>query len=584
MQVPSSFEQESIQQDQEIEQAHDGDEADRQYLNKIRSVHNFGDREDFSHPPESLFQPSQRREAPIDNELVQNILATSEADIMVDEYRQMSASFPFVVLPSKTSGSELHASKPMLFLAVLTVASWRDHRRQMSLDSIFRQELANRTIISPRRTLGLVQSVLVYLSWYHFVFSHKTQQIFFLHHLVIGLALDIGLHQDYQPLSFPHRPKPPPVSAQAHRERQRAFLGCYYLASMIAAGLQKPNLLRHSSDMTEWAQNLKCHGEYDSDQTICHLISLRQIDDQIQDTLFAGSAAKAPLTDARILMHLRFMEAQLDTWRRDSFGSPSHRLLDLSSSYTDMLLHSIALRPQLTSDLPATTDSTQLKALLSTLEAGKRFLDALLSFPAHEYHLISFSEWMRLPTVIMTISRLCMPSEAHVAAGWDVKAAQDRVRLELCLESLCYRMQSLSTYEKKKQSHPDFWYAMRFIIDMTKSWYIRKIRPVVPKFPSSIPTPSGTEGNLASERSGPSSGAQSTPSFCQAGQHYPSLAGINHMSETNLDLGMNVEEDSGGPFSFLKDLDFDMEQFFDIGIWGDESYVGMGFGGGNMRI
>jgi hypothetical protein len=36
----------------------------------------------------------------------------------------------------------------------------------MSLDTLFRKELAQRTIITPRRTLGLVQSLLVYLSWY----------------------------------------------------------------------------------------------------------------------------------------------------------------------------------------------------------------------------------------------------------------------------------------------------------------------------------------------------------------------------------------------------------------------------------
>jgi hypothetical protein len=76
-----------------------------------------------------------------------------------------------------------------------------------------------------------------YGSRYHFVFSHKTQQIFFLHHLVIGLALDIGLHRDYQPLHFPHRPKPAPPSPEDQRERERAFLGCYYLSSM-----QVPNM------------------------------------------------------------------------------------------------------------------------------------------------------------------------------------------------------------------------------------------------------------------------------------------------------------------------------------------------------
>jgi hypothetical protein len=58
--------------------------------------------------------------------------------------------------------------------------------------------------------------------------------MFFLQHLMIGLALDIGLHQDYQPLNFPVRRKPPPPEPGDLRERQRAFLGCYYLASMYA--------------------------------------------------------------------------------------------------------------------------------------------------------------------------------------------------------------------------------------------------------------------------------------------------------------------------------------------------------------
>lgn len=247
-----------------------------------------------------------------------------------------------------------------------------------------------------------------------------------------------------------------------------------------------------------------------------------------------------------------------------------------------MLLHSIALRPQPVSDLPVTASSTQLEALLSALEAGKRFLDGFLSFPAHEYNLFSFSEWMRLASVIMTVARLCMPTDAHIAASWDVTTAQERVRLELCLESLCYRMQSLSTYDKRSQPHVDFWHAMRFIIDLTRTWYIRKIRPKLPVDTSSQPTPSGTEGFPASEKSGPSSGTQSTPSTHQSGQPYTTLAGINHTADISLDVGVNVEEGNEDPFAFLKDVDLDMEQFFDIGLWGDESYVGMGFGGGSM--
>jgi hypothetical protein len=94
---------------------------------------------------------------------------------------------------------------------------------------------------------------------------------------------------------------------------------------MYGAGLQKPNLLKHTPYMTEWAQNLKHEREYDSDETISHLITLRQLDDQVQDTLYSDSAKELPLSDARTLMHVRFLENQLDTWKRDSQDAGAQR-------------------------------------------------------------------------------------------------------------------------------------------------------------------------------------------------------------------------------------------------------------------
>ncbi|KAJ4374899.1 hypothetical protein N0V83_001977 [Neocucurbitaria cava] len=163
--VPESFGQDTTQAEKEIEEAPDNDEADRQYLKRIRSIHNFGDREDISQAPEGLFQPSKRREDPIKDDLVEQMISSGEANALLEEYRRMSTSFPFVILPPGMTANVLHESKPMLLLAILTVASWKDHRRQMSLDTTYRTELATRTMIRPRRTLGLVQSVLVYLSW-----------------------------------------------------------------------------------------------------------------------------------------------------------------------------------------------------------------------------------------------------------------------------------------------------------------------------------------------------------------------------------------------------------------------------------
>jgi hypothetical protein len=162
--VPS-FTPETPRSENDIEQESGEAEADRQYLDSIRTVHRFDDHEDTDHASGGFFRPSRSPEAPIDNELIMQMLTSGDADILLDDYRRMSATFPFVVVPQGITSVELHSNRPMLFLAMVTAASWKDHSRQMKLDGIYRAELANRTIIRPHRTLGLVQSVLVYLSW-----------------------------------------------------------------------------------------------------------------------------------------------------------------------------------------------------------------------------------------------------------------------------------------------------------------------------------------------------------------------------------------------------------------------------------
>ncbi|PSN59287.1 hypothetical protein BS50DRAFT_565856 [Corynespora cassiicola Philippines] len=585
---PSSFTQEETVDYEPSAEPNEGDvDTNQQFLTKLREIHSFGDDPNSTRPPDTLFHSTNKSEPPIDHATVRQLLTSGEADVLLSDFCSMSASFPFVPLSPMLSAHDLHAAKPMLFLAIITVSSWRDHNRQMLLDEIYRNELANRTLVRPRRTLPLLQGIIVYLSWYHFVFSHKTQQIFFLQQVAIGLALDLGLHQKTKRtlIDFPGIPKPSPLLPEDQRERQRTLLGCYYLSSMIAGGLQKPNLLKFNDYMAECARDLKLTCEYAGDKVISELISLRRLDDQIHDTFYYGEEVDLPIGDPRISMNLRFMVNQLEEWKRSSHSEEYQRTLDLSSSFTELQLHSVALRPATSSNGAGNASNTQLNSLLSTLEAAKSFLDSLLSFPVTQYHWISFSEWMRLPTVVMTTARLCIPSEAHSALQWDVKGAQDRVRLDLYLESLCYRMQELSTYDRKNQSHPDFWWAMRMIMDLTRKWYCRKINPknASQPTPTNIPTPDTTNGSSNNE-------AESSILFLNHSFEVNDDFTQHGMGDMGLDMDMGMGMLNSGsirpsnPFAAMQSPDFDMDQILDLGIWGPESYEGMGFGGNSTGL
>lgn len=246
-------------------------------------------------------------------------------------------------------------------------------------------------------------------------------------------------------------------------------------------------------------------------------------------------------------------------------------VFDLSSSFTEMQLNSIVLRPATVSAQQDCADPTVFNALLATLEACKRFFDTLLAFPMSEYHLISFSEWMRIPFVVIILARLCIPSEAHAATQWDVKTAYERARLDLYLESLCYRMKGLSTFKRTQYAHPDFYWAMEMIMNLTKSWFVRKMKPrntALGQTSYGQPTPGS---NLSASEGGSSTASSGN--------------GVDIYSQATLDSA-NKDADGGSSrdlFAFMRDAEFDMDKFFDMGLWGDESYVGMGFGGG-MRF
>ncbi|KAF2732603.1 hypothetical protein EJ04DRAFT_440740 [Polyplosphaeria fusca] len=571
---PSSLAEQKAQSEQDVDGSHI-------FIEKLRLIHSFDDTTDLSRPPAFMHQTPQ--EPPIDDDLFKDLIATKQADSLLAEYRIMFGSSPYVPIPATASTHELATTKPMLLLAILTAASWREHHRQMALDKLYRTELANRAIIRPRRTVSLVQSIVVYLSWYHFVFSHKTQQTFSLLQLAIGIAIDLTLHQrSRRPfVDFPGRPPQPQLSAGEQRERQRTFLGCYHLSSALSSGLSKPNLLKYTEYMAECWKRLRDDMEYPSDKMIGPLISLRRIDDQIHDAFYTDDALDLSFGDSRIFMNMRFIESQLDDWRSDNTSNKLQRVLDFAYAYAEMQLHSIALRPPSSSGAQHDGSSAQLRSLWSALEAGKRFFDMLLAFPATEYHLLTFSDWMQLPYVVITVARLCMPNENHDAVNWDVKAAQERVRLDLYLESLCYRMQGLSTFDAVKQPHPDFWMVMKMIMELTRKWYCRKING------EKVPPPPVQTNNSSTPETAQSAnpGSASTP-VSHSAPSMDSATSFPDSSFSAMEIGMAGAGDSSvqDPFAFMRDVNFDMDQFLDMGIWGSGSYEAMGFGGGHMQF
>lgn len=214
-----------------------------------------------------------------------------------------------------------------------------------------------------------------------------------------------------------------------------------------------------------------------------------------------------------------------------------------------MQLHSVALRSATQSDRGFAAEGIRMNALLATLGACKRYFDTFLACPPSDYYILGFAEWFRIPAVVITLARLCIASEAHDAVQWDVKAAHERGRLDLYLESLCYRMKSLSTYKRTQNFHIDFYWALEMLMDMTKTWFMKKINVKKP-VSNDIPTPDTLQGLSHSMLTSDSGNVATTEVSGGAGCPHSRL-------ESEFAVNCNAGRD---PFEFMQTPDFDMDK------------------------
>ncbi len=259
---------------------------------------------------------------------------------------------------------------------------------------------------------------------------------------------------------------------------------------------------------------------------------------------------------------------------------------DPSYDFLNMELHSIGLRitPSAASSSELFTASIpkHLDTLFTCLESGKAFLDKILYMPVTRYRHISFVHWMRLPYVLVIVSKLSFPSPQHTASQWDTRKAQDRVRLDLCLESLCYRMQSITS--SLPNSEPDFFATLKLILEKTRYWYMRKTHSVTAEDGGETAATTATEQSPLEIIQNPhENGNQSTHHENQPPHRY-----TNNLTPTLTPTSQPPPVPATPPtmnppdpaeFNYSPDLD-DMSSFlapFDDSFWNSELFDG-GFG------
>jgi hypothetical protein len=114
-----------------------------------------------------LTQPSSRLDTIQDPTLPSSIHnATASPDDLLIAFRdQMATHIPFVVIPEGTAQS-LQEARPFLFSNITMAASYRSPWRQTLMRKEIMKNLSDQVLIEGKKTLDLLQGLLVLISWY----------------------------------------------------------------------------------------------------------------------------------------------------------------------------------------------------------------------------------------------------------------------------------------------------------------------------------------------------------------------------------------------------------------------------------
>lgn len=166
----------------------------------------------------------------IDRALNRGLLDWQTVCAAFDRYKyQMCHFFPFVVFPPETDPKTVKEQQPLLFFAIVNAAIASIHSPSKSeLADMLAKDLALSIMYKGERTLEIIQTLLVHVSFY--ARPRHTRELNFnqMVHIASTMALDVGLGRRSHKSLSSQTPGQHQLESLASR---RAWLGCYYSAT-----------------------------------------------------------------------------------------------------------------------------------------------------------------------------------------------------------------------------------------------------------------------------------------------------------------------------------------------------------------
>lgn len=326
-------------------------------------------------------------------------------------YAQLISYFPFVELRPGADIISMVASRPVLTLAICTVASGALPDVQSRLSQAFRYALSSKVVLGGERSMDVLTGFLVFLAWHHYYMSQH--QLYQQLSLLAGMAADLGLY---------NRAYLPPEDPSSALERDRAFVGCYYICSHLSAvGFDRPNPLRWTNHLRTCAESAAASGGMPSDRALVANLELSCVIDDMEDGIRQSTESLQVASSQAVDGHTRAASQRLKALKRE------YPALGGTLAFTAATIH---VYQRLLRAGPG-SDSSILIQCACTI---KEYVDELLAKPYSTIHQICIVDWANLLEILVLMSRVFRPLPS--AGGWEAGALTSMLQPEMAIDSI----------------------------------------------------------------------------------------------------------------------------------------------------
>ncbi|KAF1935721.1 hypothetical protein EJ02DRAFT_415320, partial [Clathrospora elynae] len=320
-------------------------------------------------------------------------------------------SFPFVVV--EADALKLRQQQPFLFHAIMTATTGTTPHIQCVLGDEFKRQIAY-SIEHSKKSLEVLQGLLVYGAWYTAFYRPATQQIAIIVQLCVALVQDLEFSSNQKkrvrPAAMKQYEQAVPSDPLAGK---RAFLGTYFLAVTFAQAWRKRTTLSYTRYMGQCCESF-VNSSMITDKFIPPMIQSCELISRVNDH-FSYDDIENSEVNGELMLEMSTSNFRKELKRiRDSAARSTEVLqnttLTLMFSLADTWIDECCLHSSLwhTSTHSDTSQSSliRLRMLHRTMASATSYLKTLLQLPKAQLFHLGLQTWSSCFHVVIIICKL----------------------------------------------------------------------------------------------------------------------------------------------------------------------------------